>query len=68
LANQNANTSIGQTTAFREIEAPHAKVHSSGVEAIRAKQAGNSAEADAKLIEMEQASERVMMLLDPLTA
>jgi hypothetical protein len=57
---------ISQTTAFREIEAPHAKVHSSGVEAIRAKQAGNSAEADAKLIEMEQASERVMMLLDRL--
>lgn len=65
---ENATNPIGQTTAFREIDAPHAKVHSSGVEAIRAKQAGNNAEADAKLIEMEQASERVMMLLDRLTA
>lgn len=64
--NQNANNPIGQTTAFKEIEAPHAKVHSCGVEAVRAKQAGNNAEADAKLMEMEQASERVMMLLDRL--
>ena len=65
---ENATNPIGQTTAFREIEVPHARVHSSGVAAIKAKQAGNNAEADAKLIEMEQASERVMMLLDRLAS
>ena len=62
----NANKAIGQTTAFREIEAPHAKVHSSGIAAVLAKQNGNNAEADAKLMEMEQASERVLTLLDRL--
>jgi len=62
----NANKSIGQTTTFREIEAPHAKVHRCGIAAVEAKQQGNHAEADAKLIEMEQASERVLTLLDRL--
>lgn len=62
----NANTAIGQTAVFREIDVPHAKVHSSGIAAVQARQNGNNAEADAKLIEMEQASERVMTLLDRL--
>ena len=62
----NASTAIGQTAAFREIDIPHAKVHSSGIAAVQAKPNGNNAEADAKLIEMEQASERVMTLLDRL--
>ena len=63
---ENASKPIGQTAAFREIDAPHAKVHSSGVAAIQAKQNGNDDESDAKLLEMEQASERVMTLLDRL--
>ena len=61
-----SSTAIGQTAAFREIDIPHAKVHSSGIAAVQAKQNGNNAEADAKLMEMEQASERFMTLLDRL--
>ena len=47
---------------------PHARVHSSGIAAVVAKQNGDNAEADAKLIEMEQASERVITLLDRLVS
>lgn len=63
---ENATKTVGQTSAFREIEGPHAAVHKSGVAAMQAKQNGNTDEADAKLLEMEQASERVMRLLDRL--
>ena len=41
-------------------------MHSSGIAAVLAKQNGNNAEANAKLMEMEQASERVLTLLDRL--
>ncbi len=63
---ENASKPIGQSSGYREIEAPHAAVHKNGIAAMQAKQNGNEQEADAKLIAMEQASERVMALLDRL--
>ena len=44
-----------------EVEAPHAKAHSSGIAAVLAKQNGNNAEAK-QLMEMEQASESTNLL------
>lgn len=65
---ENVGKPIGQTASFRELDGPHANVHKCGMAAMQAKQNGNSAEADAKLIEMEQASERVLSLLDRLAS
>lgn len=63
---ENSGKPVSQNAAFRELEAPHAAVHKHGIAAMQAKLNGNTAEADAKLLEMEQASHRVMALLDRL--
>jgi methyl-accepting chemotaxis protein len=62
----NAGQPISQNTAFRELDVPHAQVHKCGVAALDAKAKGDNATADAKLVEMERASEKVMALLDRL--
>lgn len=63
---ESASSNIGKTAAFRELDTPHAAVHQSGKAAIEAKLAGDQTKSDAKLMEMEQASGRVMQLLDTL--
>jgi len=63
---ENARTPIAQNTAFRELEAPHAAVHRSGVAAIEAVQTGDTSAVNTRLLEMEKASERVLALLDRL--
>ena len=62
----NASAPISNNPAFREIEAPHAEVHKCGVGAIEARKNGDTATFDAKILEMERASEKVMGLLDRL--
>lgn len=63
---ENTGSHVGKSAAFRELDSPHATVHLSGKAAIEAKLAGDQSTSDAKLIEMEQASARVMQILDTL--
>lgn len=64
---QQANSAIGQTEAFRLLERPHASVHRYGVEAMRENAAGNRQQSDSLLDQMEQASKEVMSLLDKIS-
>ncbi|MFC3093186.1 chemotaxis protein [Alteromonas sediminis] len=64
---QDGKTKFAGNSAFRELDGPHAKVHKYGVDAMRAFQQGDQETGIAHLLEMEQASERVMAILDQLT-
>ena len=64
---QQANTRIGQTEAFRQLERPHTSVHRYGVEAMRESAAGNREQADSLLDQMERASREVMTILDKVS-
>jgi len=52
--------------AYRELDPPHAQVHKSGVLALQAFAAGDKAKAMEQLLQMENASQTVMTLLDRL--
>lgn len=54
--------------AFRALEAPHAQVHSAGIRAVTAFNAGDRQEALKHLDDVEQASKEVLRLLDLLIA
>lgn len=54
----------GQISAFRAIDAPHARVHELGKQAIQAHVAGNSVQADQYFKEMVAQSEELISLLD----
>lgn len=59
-----AEERFGRSASFRELEAPHKQLHSVGREAIRLHRNGDLHESLAALKQMEQASERVMQILD----
>ena len=52
--------------AFQSLDKPHAEVHSCGVQAMRAMQAGDAQQAMDNLRRMENASQQVIALLDQL--
>jgi methyl-accepting chemotaxis protein len=52
--------------AFKRLDAPHARVHKAGIEAIQGAIAGNKLGSEAALVDMEKASHEVMALLDVL--
>jgi methyl-accepting chemotaxis protein len=53
-------------TAFRDLDRPHAAVHSNGVDAMRLFAEGKKDEAIKSLVKMEDASREVMACLDGL--
>ncbi len=55
---------FGRSPSFRDLEAPHKQLHAAGFEAIRLHRSGALHESLAALKQMEQASERVMHILD----
>lgn len=57
---------FGDTNAFRSLDRPHAEVHASGVKAMNLFQSDNPEEAVTYLVKMEEASQKVMGLLDEL--
>ncbi|RMG37829.1 MAG: hypothetical protein D6720_02580 [Gammaproteobacteria bacterium] len=59
-------TALAGSRAYRELDEPHALVHEAGVRAIRAHQGGDMEGCLAALGEMEDASDRVIALLDQL--
>lgn len=59
-------TSCGHTSKFREIDAPHAKVHELGKQAIAAFNGGNHQKAKELCDEMVSHSENLMGILDQL--
>ena len=59
-----AEDRFGRSANFRELEAPHRQLHSSGREAIQLHRGGALHESLAALKQMEQSSERVMQILD----
>lgn len=63
---QNSQAQSGYSDVATRIDAPHAKVHESGIQAVAAFYAGNEDEANRLLADMERASEQVMHLLDSL--
>ncbi len=63
----NRNAQLAQLSAFRELEAPHAAVNQHGVAALQANMKNDPHTVESKVLEMEKASERVMMVLDKLT-
>jgi methyl-accepting chemotaxis protein len=58
--------SCGQISSFREIDAPHAKVHELGKQAINTFNAGDKNKALQICAEMESSSETLMGILDEL--
>ncbi|MEC8417293.1 MAG: methyl-accepting chemotaxis protein [Pseudomonadota bacterium] len=65
---ENTSQAIGQTASFRELETPMVAMHRNGIDAVAAKQNGDVALAETKLVAMEQASERLLSLLDRLAS
>jgi hypothetical protein len=57
---------LGTTPAFRQLEAPHRRVHLSGIRALQAKEDKNRKACINELREMESASEEVMRKLSEL--
>ena len=57
---------FGSTSAYRNIETPHRKVHEAGVQAMQCYAQGDYRSAIDALNEMETASEQVMHYLDEL--
>ena len=58
----------GHIAAFREIDAPHAKVHDLGKQALQAHSAGDRGQADRCYAEMVAQSETLIGLLDKIAA
>ncbi len=65
---ENQGAAIGKSSPFRDLETPHAAVHRAGVAAINAKAEGDISTLEAKVIEMERSSEKVMLLLDKIVS
>ncbi len=63
---ENVGKSYGQSFNVKDIELPYEAVYKNGVAAVQASHDGNTEQADAKLISMEQSSEKLMVLLDRL--
>lgn len=63
---QQNGSKLAQSEAFVRLDAPHAKVHLAGREAIVAARQGDQEQVHRQLREMEQASQEVMSLLDRL--
>lgn len=63
---ESSSGAMGKKPAYREIEAPHALVHQCGMAAIKANSDGDAATVDAKIVEMERASDKLMAILDKL--
>jgi uncharacterized phage infection (PIP) family protein YhgE len=55
-----------QNHAFQALEAPHAGVHSNGLDALQFEIDGNDSEAHKCFVAMEDASDRVMNCLDQM--
>lgn len=60
------NDACGHLRIFREIDAPHAKVHELGRQAVQAKDAGDTAKADQYCHEMLATSQQLVDILDQL--
>jgi len=63
----NATSAMAKLDAFKRLDRPHAAVHKAGVNAISAHAAGNHAECEQLLREMEAASQEVTTLLDNIS-
>ena len=63
---QQAGTALAQSDAFVRLEAPHAKVHRTGTEAVSAFHNNHKEQAYRLLRDMEKASQETMVLLDRL--
>ncbi|MGB3726359.1 MAG: methyl-accepting chemotaxis protein [Glaciecola sp.] len=61
-----ANT-FASRKAFKELDRPHVAVHESGLKALNEMQQGNESNVLKYVLEMENASERVMSYLDELS-
>ena len=59
---------LGHLPAYRQLEPPHERVHSAGIDALRAKAEGRHEDCIAALHEMELASIEVLRLLDLIAA
>lgn len=53
-------------SSVREIDKPHSEVHKHGVAALKAFKAGDEASGQRYLVAMEQASQRVLSLIDEI--
>ncbi|MEE4244202.1 MAG: methyl-accepting chemotaxis protein [Kangiellaceae bacterium] len=61
---EGADSKMSKSSAFAQLESPHADVHRSGIAAMEAMANGSPAEAFTHLKNMESASQQVMSLLD----
>ena len=59
---------LSHIPVYRELEPPHERVHSAGIEALRAKSEGRHEACIIALNEMEKASVEVLRLLDIIAA
>jgi len=57
---------LSGSTVFRNLERPHAAVHSHGADAVQLHQSGEPGDIVRELHKMEEASEQVMILLDQI--
>lgn len=55
---------FGDTNQYKQLEQPHRQVHQSGLDALKAFEAGDKKASLELLKQMEQASEQVMNILD----
>lgn len=58
---------FAQNPSFQSLDKPHSEVHSCGVQAVRAMQAGDAQQCLDNLHRMENASHQVMVILDQLS-
>ena len=65
LANEGAKK-YGSLSSYKSIDTPHKEVHTTGVNAMKLNAQGDKKAAVTQLSKMEEASERVMQLLDEL--
>ena len=59
---------FAQSSAYRELEAPHMAVHQSGIDALRKFEAGDAAGALQSVMQMERRSDEVIRHLEALAA
>ncbi len=59
---------FGQSDAFRQMEAPHARIHDVGREVASLVSQGQTAAASQKIVEIEQYSQQLFDLIDQLSS
>ncbi|WP_100657026.1 methyl-accepting chemotaxis protein [Alteromonas flava] len=65
--NGDGKSLFGNESAYKQLEKPHGELHRSGVKALEAFKAGDTVKILEELTRMEQASDKIMAVLDSLT-